>query len=81
MIFTWNQILPAAIRTLNPVHQEIVRYLIEKPSKQAATKMDILAKWNLSTNQFQNELNSAISEIRQHFARYDINGFGDLELL
>jgi len=80
VIFTWEQILPSAVRSLPQLHQEIVAYLITQPGKKRLSYAHALETWNLDREQFDRELASALHAIRQYLRRWGIGGAGDLEL-
>ena len=81
VLFTaWNQILPAAIETLPPLHQELVSYLLTLPGKRKMSYTHAKQTWNLDRQEFDAEMGNALAGIRQHLHRYGIRSADDLDL-
>lgn len=82
MLFTaWDQVLPAAIETLPPLHQELVSYLLSLPGKRKPSYVQAKKVWSLDRQQFDLELGLALAGIRQHLRRFGIRSADDLERL
>ena len=79
MVFTWTEVLPAAIRSLPPLHQEIVGHIMELPGKNQRSYAHARRAWNLDRNGFTRELGCALSALRLYFQRYGITSAADLE--
>lgn len=80
MIFTWTEILPAAIRSLPPVHQEIVGHVMELPNKKQRSSAHARQAWNLDSDGFKRELGCALAALRLYFRRYGITSAADLDI-
>jgi hypothetical protein len=79
MVFAWTEILPAAIRSLPPLHQEIVRHVMEIPGTKGRSYAHARRTWNLDRNGFNLELGCALAALRLYFRRYGITSAADLE--
>ena len=79
MIFTWTEILPAAIRSLSPLHQEIVGHVMEVPGKKRRSSAPARQAWNLDRDGFNRELGFALAALRLYFRRNGITSAADLE--
>ena len=48
MLFTtWDEILPTAIRSLTPLHQEIIGHLMTRPGRQRPSSAHAVRTWGL----------------------------------
>jgi hypothetical protein len=72
MIFTWDEILPAAIERLPPLHRELIRYVMLQPGRQRPSYTYANERWGLGREQFEAELGCAFAAIRQYLGRYGI---------
>ena len=81
MLTNWQQILPGAIENLNPLHRDIVMYLLTLQGKRKPAYSYAKATWNLGRDQFDNELAYTFSAIRQHLKQYGIASSSDLEFV
>jgi len=80
MLFTtWNETLPAAIKALPQLHQEIVLYFLSLPGKRRMSYAHAKQTWSLDRQQFDRELGLALVGIRQHLHRLGITRTNDLE--
>jgi hypothetical protein len=80
VITSWNQILPDAIRSLRPLHQEIVLYVMNLPGKRRPSGAYAAQVWRLSREDFFDELRYAFSEIQFYLELHGIKNSGDLTL-
>ena len=81
MVLYWNEILPAAIESLPPLHREIITYIMNLPGKQRRSYKHALEEWNLSRDEFDAEVEYAYSALRRHLRRHGLVNSGDLEML
>ena len=79
MVFTWTEILPAAIRSLSPLHQEVVGHVMELPGKKQRSSAHARQALNLDRDGFKRELGCALAALRLYFRRYGITTAVDLE--
>jgi hypothetical protein len=79
MVFTWTEVLPAAIRSLPPLHQQIVLHMMELPGKKQRSYAHARRAWNLDRDGFNRELGCAIAAVRLYLERYGITSAADLE--
>lgn len=79
ILLDWTQILPSAVQTLRPLHRELVSYVINLRGKSKPSYKQASQQWNLSRDEFDQELASAFSEIRHHLSRYGLRSSGDLK--
>ncbi len=79
MIFTWNEILPAAIERLPPIQRELVRYVMSQPGKQRPSYRYANERWGLAKQEFQVELAEAYGSMRRYLGQYGLDAAGDLE--
>ncbi|MCZ2152984.1 MAG: hypothetical protein LC114_03615 [Bryobacterales bacterium] len=80
MIFTWDQILPSAVESLPPLHQEIVMYLMAQPGKKRLSYAHAMKTWGLDREQFDRELGNALGAMRRYLRRLGLRSACDLEL-
>jgi hypothetical protein len=80
VITTWNDILPDAIRSLTPLHQEIVLYIMNLPGRRKPSGVYATKTWNLSREQFFNEFEYTVNEIRRYLEQQGLSGPGVLRL-
>jgi hypothetical protein len=80
VIFTWTEILPAAIRSLSPLHQEIVGHVMEVPGKKRRSSAPARQAWNLDRDGFNRELGFALAALRLYLRRYGIASAADLDI-
>ena len=64
MLTHWQEVVPAAIENLNPLHRDIVTYLMDLPGKRKPAYSHAKQTWNLSRDQFDRELEDAFAAIR-----------------
>jgi hypothetical protein len=79
MVFTWTEVLPAAIRSLPPLHQEIVGHIMELPGKNQRSYAHARRAWNLDRDGFNRELGCALAALRQYLRGQGITSAADLE--
>jgi hypothetical protein len=79
MIFTWAEILPAAIERLPPLQRELVRYVIGQPGKRRPSSAYASERWGLTRAEFDVELAEAYASLRHHLRRYGLDSADDLE--
>ena len=79
MILTWTEALPAAIRSLPPLHQEIVGHVMELPGKKERSSALARRAWNLDRDGFNQECGCALAALRLYFRRYGMTSAADLE--
>ena len=80
MLLDWHDILPAAIRSLTPLHQEIITHLMNRPGKQRPSCTYAAKNWGIDRDTFEVELQSAFLALRQYMKRYGLTGLSDLAL-
>jgi hypothetical protein len=91
MIFSWRaskirrplnreEVLPAALKDLNPFHQELVAYITGLPGKRRPTYSHAKRTWDLNKHQFNHELHSAFSALRDALKRRGIFKSADLDM-
>lgn len=80
MLTTWTEILPDAIRSLRPLHQEIILYIMNLPGHRKPTNVYAMKTWNLGREQFFHELGYALDEIRRYLGQHGITRPDDLTL-
>jgi hypothetical protein len=78
MVFTWTEILPAAIRSLPPLNQEIVGHMMELPGKKQRNSAHARRAWDLDREGFNRELGCALAALRLYFRRCGITSAADL---
>jgi hypothetical protein len=64
MFTHWQEILPAVIENLSPLHRDIVMYLMNLPGKRKPAYSHAKQTWSLSRDQFDGELEDAFAAIR-----------------
>jgi hypothetical protein len=79
MIFTWAEILPAAIERLPPLQRELVRYVICQPGKRRPSYAYADERWGLTRAKFDVELAEAYGSVRRYLWQYGLDGADDLE--
>jgi hypothetical protein len=79
VILTWTEILPAAIRSLSPLHQEIVEHVMETPGTKGRSSAHARQAWNLDRAALNRELGCALAALRLYFRRNGITSAADLE--
>ena len=79
MIFNWDEILPAAIERLPPLHREILMYVILQPGKRRLSYAHANEKWGLTRAEFDVELAEAYGSVRRYLRRYGLHGPDDME--
>jgi hypothetical protein len=79
MIFTWAEILPAAIERLPPLQRELVRYVIGQPGKRRPSYVYASERWGLAGAEFDVELAEAYGSVRRYLRRYGLHGPDDME--
>lgn len=79
MIFEWNEVLPAAIENLTPLHQELIVYIMGQPGKRRPSYTHAHRRWNLNCDQFNAELQYAYSAIRHYLRRFGLTTSADLD--
>jgi hypothetical protein len=80
MILDWEEVLPTAIKDLNPFQQEIIGYILTLPGKGRPTSTHAKRKWGLNKDQFNHELQSAFSALRDSLKRRGIHKQTDLDM-
>ena len=81
MFTHWQELLPSAIDGLNPLHRDILTYIMNLPGKQRTSYAHAERTWNLSRTAFDAEVAAAFQLVRQHLKRYGIAGLQDLDLV
>jgi hypothetical protein len=79
MFFMWDEILPAAIEPLPPLHREILMYVMDQPGKRRPSYAYANERWGLTRAEFDAELGEAYASVRQHLRRYGLDSAYDLE--
>ncbi|MCZ2154060.1 MAG: hypothetical protein LC114_09205 [Bryobacterales bacterium] len=79
MLHEWKQILPSAIESLSPLHRELVSYVMALPGTKRPSYLHAKTAWTLSREQFDTELEVALSTIRLFLRRYGLENTADLE--
>jgi len=79
MVFTWTEVLPAAIRSVSPLHQEIVGHIMELPGTKERSYAHARQAWNLDRDGLNRELGCALAALRRYLRRYGITSAADLE--
>lgn len=79
MILSWNEVLPVAMRDLPPKQQEIVNYLISLPGKHKPSLTYICETWNLTKDEFDSELDTALVTLRGRLHGRGIHRYTDLD--
>lgn len=80
MIFSWDEILPAAIERLPPLHQEIVRYVMSQQGKRRPSYAFANERWGLARAEFDAALAEAYASVRRYLRQHGLDGADDLEL-
>jgi hypothetical protein len=80
MISHWEDALPTAIQDLQPIHRELVEYILTLPGKKRPTYIHARRTWNLNKDQFNYELQSAFSSLRDSLKRLGVHKFSDLDM-
>ena len=79
IIYEWQEILPVAILSLNPLHRDIVKYVMNQPGKRRPSYKHAQTTWNLDRDQFDAELRYAYRAIRQYLRRFGLTNSRELE--
>ena len=79
MVFTWTEVLPAAIRSLPPLHQQIVLHMMELPGEKQRSSAHARRAWNLDRDGFNRKLGCALATLRLYLGRYGITAVADSE--
>jgi len=81
MIFDWSDILTAAIRTLPPLHQDILVRTMELPGKRKKLQYTEASRiWNLDRHEFDRQRESAFEAVRLYLIRHGVSALDDLVL-
>ena len=72
--------LPTALKDLKPFHRELVEYIANRPGKLRPTYCHAKKTWNLNKNQFNDELQSAFSALRDTLKRQGVHKLDDLDM-
>lgn len=78
MIFTWNEILPAAIKRLPSLQREILIYVMSQPGKRRSSYAYANEKWGLIRAEFDVELGEAYGSMRRYLRQHGIDNPYDL---
>jgi hypothetical protein len=79
MFTTWIDILTAAIRTLPPLHQDILVRTMELPGKRKKLQYAEAARiWNLDRQEFDRQRESAFEAVRLYLVRHGVSAPDDL---
>lgn len=81
MLTHWQEILPSAINDLNPLHRDILAYIMTLPGKRRISYSHANRTWNLDRDAFDAEVGYAFRSVRQHFKRYGLSGSVDLDFV
>jgi hypothetical protein len=79
VIYDWSEILPGAIESLPPLHQELVLYVMAIPGKKRPSYTHAAKTWALGREQFDMELEFAFNAIRLYLKRFGLASMSDLE--
>ena len=80
MISNWEEVLPTALKDLNPFHQELIGYILSLPGKRRPNHCHAKRTWSLNKDQFNHELQSAFSALRDALKRRGIHQLADLDM-
>jgi hypothetical protein len=81
MFTNWSDIITAAIRTLPPLHRDIVIRTMELPGKRKRLfYSDAMNIWNLHRHEFDRQRNAAFEAVRLYLMRHGVTCPGDLVL-
>ena len=75
-----NASQPSALEDLALLHKEIVEYILNLLGKQRPSPIFAAKRWGLSKIAFEQELQSALTQIRKCLRRTGISSFSDLDL-
>ncbi len=79
MLTSWQELLPSALDDLNPLHRDILSYIMNLPGKQRISYAHAERTWSLDRATFDAEVAYACSSVRQRLKRYGLTGSGDLD--
>jgi hypothetical protein len=80
LLSDWIEILAAALLDLCPLHREISSYLLSLTGKRKPTYTHAFKTWGLAKNDFDNELASTMTALRNGLKRRGVHRFQDLDL-
>ena len=81
MLTHWHEVLPSAIDNLNPLHRNILAYIMNLPGKRRISYLHAKRAWNLDRDAFDAEVGYAFRSVRQHIKRYGLSGSADLDFV
>jgi hypothetical protein len=81
MLTHWQEILPAVIESLNPLHREILIYVMGLPGKRKPADIHAKRTWNMGRAEFDRELEVAFTTMRRYFMRYALSCSTDLDFM
>jgi hypothetical protein len=76
----WEEVLPTALKDLKPFHQEIIGYIANVPGKRRPTYTHAKKTWSLNKEQFNHELQSALSALHDSLKRRGVYRLADLDM-
>jgi hypothetical protein len=79
MISYWEEVLPAALKDLKPLHQELLTYIANLPGKRRPTYCHAQKTWSLNKKQFKDEVQAALAALRESLKRRGIYTVADLD--
>jgi hypothetical protein len=79
MFTYWQEIFPTALDDLNPLHRDIVMYIMALPGKRRISYSHAKRIWNLDRDAFDAEVGYAFRIMLQHFKRHGLSGSADLD--
>jgi hypothetical protein len=78
MVFEWKELLPVAIQSLNPLHRQLVRYVMNVPGRRKPAYTYAKLTWNLDRDQFDRELTDALRTLRIYLKMQGLTSAADL---
>ena len=79
MFTHWQELLPAALDEIKPLHRDILLHIMNLPGKQRISYNYAERTWSLDRAAFDTEVACACSSVRHHLKRHGITGSGDLD--
>jgi hypothetical protein len=80
LLSDWTELLPAVLLDLCPLHKEISSYLLSQTGKRRPTYCHALKTWGLAKRDFDHELATTMSALRNGLKRRGVHRFQDLDL-
>jgi hypothetical protein len=80
MISHWEDVLPSAVEDLNPFQRQLVEYILALPGKKRTTYIHAKRTWDLNKHQFNHELHSAFSALKDALKRRGVHKLADLDM-